>query len=259
MSCIPLAVFFFIFALASLQIMLPTSYIFWMLALINSSANAAVAKLYVDALKSEEITLSVPLLNLTPVFLIFSAVLIAGEELTAIKVFGVLIIVIGAYFLHLGKGSPLQPFRSILYSKGSRYMVLIAFTWGITAAIDKVCIGFANPVAYGFIVFTLMSLFLTLGLIWSTKVSRKRSIVSRLRELEAKGLIILTSALLATMLMAQFTAISIGNVAYVIPIKRTGTIIIVLGGIYLFKERKSWGRMIGAITMIIGVFIIAFF
>lgn len=253
------AVFIFIYAAISFQIVLPSSHIFWTFALINAAANAAVAKLYVDAIKSEEITLSVPLLNLTPVFLIFSAVIIAGEDLTSVKVIGVLIIVIGAYFLHLGKGSPLQPFKSIFYSKGSRYMLLIALTWGVTAAMDKVCIQLSNPVTYGFLIFTLISSFLTVGLILSTKTGPKRSIVTRFSNLNAKKLVLLTSLISAIMLIAQFSAVSMGNVAYVIPIKRTGTLIIVFGGIYLFNEKRSYGRILGALIMVMGVLVIALF
>ncbi len=259
-----IAIFIFIYGAATFQLMLPGAHIFWIFVMINAAANAFVAPLYIEALKSEDLAMSVPLLNLTPVFLIFSSVIIAGEVLTAVKVAGVLIIVSGAYLLNLGKGGLLGPFRTVLSNRGSRYMLLIAFTWGITAAMDKVSIVHSNPITYGFLIFTLICAFLTISLVITTKkktsdstLSKYNNVISRFTTLNAKKLILITGIIAAVMIIAQFTAISMGNVAYVIPIKRSGTILSVIGGIYLFNEKRSFTRVSAVVIMIIGVFVIA--
>ncbi len=131
---------------------------------------------------------------------------------------------------------------------------------------DKVCITLSNPVTYGTIIFALINAFLTIGLVAGINrrvkngsSSRHGNPISRLMRLKAKQLIFLTGIISSVMLITQFTAVSLGNVAYVIPIKRTGTLISVIGGIYLFNEKRSLNRMIGALTMVLGVFIIALF
>ena len=54
-------------------------------------------------------------------------------------------------------------------------------------------------------------------------------------------------------------AISMTNVAYMISLKRTSLLFGVLYGALWFKEEKIAERLMGAIIMILGVFLIGWF
>ena len=80
--------------------------------------------LYIKAIRISPLSLVVPLISLTPVFLVITSFVILGEIPTAIGFIGILLVVIGAYILNfksLSKGI-LGPFRFIFREKGCSYM-----------------------------------------------------------------------------------------------------------------------------------------
>jgi len=63
---------------------------------------------------------------------------------------------------------------------------------------------------------------------------------------------------MAAMVVSHFLAISMVQAVYMISLKRTSILFGVLYGAFLFKEEKIGERLVGALIMIIGVFLIAF-
>ena len=100
-------------------------------ALVNGLAFWA----YGRALRRGELSLVVPLLNLSPLVLLISAWLLLGETPGPGSLAGMVLIVLGA--LRLG-GTDADPSRGILAAPGARWMLLVALLWGIGAGIDKV-------------------------------------------------------------------------------------------------------------------------
>ena len=76
-------------------------------------------------------------------------------------------------------------------------------------------------------------------------------------ELSTWGLIC-SEGILASLLghLAYFYAIKYGMISRVIPITSAFPLIALLGGLFLFSERISWDRLLGAIMVVVGIIII---
>ena len=61
----------------------------------------------------------------------------------------------------------------------------------------------------------------------------------------------------AVMFICQSTAMSLGPVAYVISLKRTGILLGVFAGCFLLREEGFRGRMLGALVMVFGAVILS--
>jgi transporter family protein len=70
--------------------------------------------------------------------------------------------------------------------------------------------------------------------------------------------LICSEGILASLLghLAYFYAIKYGMISRVIPITSAFPLIALLGGLFLFSERISWDRLVGAIMIIVGIIII---
>ncbi|MDI6790665.1 MAG: DMT family transporter [Thermodesulfobacteriota bacterium] len=85
--------------------------------------------LYMRAIQASPLSLAIPFLSFTPVFLILTGRLILGEELSARGILGIISVVLGSYVLNLRecKNGFLGPFGAIKREKGSWLMLMWPF------------------------------------------------------------------------------------------------------------------------------------
>jgi len=135
---------------------------FWHSLLVLLPLEITAILLYIRAIKTSPLSLTVPFLSLTPVFLIITSYLILGEFPDRSGLAGIIFIAIGAYLLnfHQGKEGILGPFQSIFKEKGSIIMVGVAFIYSITSNFGKVAILHSNPLFFGTFYTFLLTLFL---------------------------------------------------------------------------------------------------
>lgn len=209
--------------------------------------------LYIKALKSSPLSLTLPFLSLTPVFLIAFSYLILGEKVSIAGGLGILLIAGGSYMLNfhqIGRGL-LEPFRAVLREKGSILMAITALIYSVTASLGKVAIMHSSPVFFGvtyYIVLTaLFSLFM---LFW-----RRHGNACSDRKGMAKAMLI-PCAFNSIMVLTHMIAVSLINVAYMIAVKRTNIIFGVIYGYLLFKDKDIGERSFGAALMFIGFVLI---
>ena len=67
--------------------------------------NIIAVTLYLKALKITDLSLSVPIMSFTPLFLIFTSFFLLGEFPTVFGLLGIFLIVIGSYILNITKKS----------------------------------------------------------------------------------------------------------------------------------------------------------
>src|SRR5258708_5451567 len=107
------------------------------------------------------LSVCIPFLAFTPVFLIFTGWVLLGELPPAIKLTGVVLIVVGSLVMHWRQFavSWSAPFRAIIKEKGSRYMLMVAFIFSVTNPLDKKLVTMSDIYiqAFGF----------SFGLCWS--------------------------------------------------------------------------------------------
>lgn len=118
----------------------PVNHIFWVALFLSSVLHVVAIILYFRALKDSPISLVMPVLALTPVFLLITSPLIVGEFPTLLGIIGILTTVIGSYVLNLSKRSRglFEPLISIVREKGTREMFIVAFIWSIASNTDKI-------------------------------------------------------------------------------------------------------------------------
>jgi uncharacterized membrane protein len=166
-----------------------------------------------------------------------------------------LLIVAGAYHLNMkeNQGGFWKPFKALIGKKGPRYMLLVAFIWSITSNIDKV--GILNSSVVFWVISTHLASALFFVPLVLFRIHRQPAIFkwSELRPLILIGL----AAILRSVL--QMSAIAMTLVAYVISIKRTSVIFGILFGYVIFREKGLSERLTGAVIMVAGVFVIAWF
>jgi uncharacterized membrane protein len=228
---------------------------FWFCIAIGLPLEALAFYCYMNALKISPLSLTVPFLAFTPGFIILTGWVILGEEISPGGFWGIILIIVGAYFLNLSKTSYglLAPLVAIFREPGSRLMLLVSFLYAFTSTIGKLAIIHSNPYFFGIVYNIALAMLLTLFL-------PAAAIAEPLKNLTRRPLIgLILGALVATTIFSHMLAISLTNVAYMISLKRTSLLFGVLYGALWFKEEKIAERLTGAIIMIAGVFLIGWF
>lgn len=230
----------------------PLDTTFWLAFLVSIPLNLAAYLIYVYAIKISPLSLTVPFLAFTPLFMMVTGRLILHEQITVWGGLGILLIVAGSYLLNLShaKAGLLRPWQALLREKGSWLMLIVAFLFAIAAAVGKKAILHSSPLFFGYSFFFVLSLtvlvtFACLGTVdWP--LVKKHS---------GKGL------WLALLLMAHISfhclAITLATAAYMIAVKRSSILISVMLGWLLLREEEMLSRGIGTVTMFCGMLLIS--
>lgn len=200
--------------------------------------------LYIKALRLSPLSLTLPFLALTPVFLIFVSYIILGEKVSFRGGVGILFIALGGYTLNISKIKEgiFEPLRAITREKGSVLMIAVALIYSLTSSLGKMAIKHSSPLFFGVTYFTALAiLFAPIALYKGRKVRG-----------EAALSVLLPGVFYSLMVVSHMVAISLAKVAYVISVKRMSLIIGVLYGYLFFKEKNIRERLLGATLMFIG-------
>jgi len=219
---------------------------------ISILLNTVAVTLQVKALRLSPLSLTMPFLAFTPLFMLVTSSFILKEFPTAQGFAGIILIVAGAYSInldHVKEGGLLAPIKAVASEPGSRLMLAVAAIWSVAAAYDKVATVASSPAFYttyfGVVYGVIYLPFLVTGLRRSETPSR-----------QVPGLFLL-GALSASMILAQMTAIEMTVASYVIAIKRSGMVLSVVLGYLFFKERHLRNRFAGAALMTLGVVLLS--
>jgi drug/metabolite transporter (DMT)-like permease len=229
----------------------PLNKTFWTATLCAVPLEIASIILYTRALKVSPISLTMPFLALTPLFLIVISYFIAGEKISSSGGMGIFLMAAGSYMLNLHKirHSFLEPVRAVLKEKGCILMIAVAFIYSMTSSLGKVAISNSSPVFFGSFYFTLIAiLFTPIALVKNrgkVRITRKD-----IMPLSAIGI---TQSL---MIILHMTAMSMTKVAYMISVKRTSLLFSIIYGYLVFKEEKIAEKALGAVIMLIGFVLI---
>ncbi len=212
--------------------------------------NAVAFPLYIRALQLSPLSLTIPFLAFTPLFLVLTGWFLLGELPSSSGITGILLIAAGAYVINLekiGEGL-LSPFKNICKERGSLLMLLVAALWALSASFDKVAVLSSSPRFYT-TSFHVLFPFLYLLFVSPKRVSFKQTVPNFWP-------LLLLGALEASLSISQMHAIQTGLASYVIAIKRSGLILSIILGIVFFRERMFGIRLVGGGLMATGVFFI---
>ncbi|HLF18826.1 MAG TPA: EamA family transporter [Candidatus Omnitrophota bacterium] len=226
---------------------------FWKAVIVSTVILSVACVYYVKAIQVSDLSLCVPMLAFTPLFLLVTSPLLVNEFPTPIGLVGVVVIVIGSYILNIkdrAKGW-LMPFKDLITQRGPRYMLIVAFLFSIGANMDKIGVVNSSPIVW---IFTLnLSVCVILTFVMLKKSS---NIFPQLKS--QFGWLCLAGFYNGAAILFQMVAIQMTLVPYLIAVKRTSALMTVFYGLLILKEEGLKERLLGAFLMVLGVYLIAF-
>ncbi|MDY7000385.1 MAG: EamA family transporter [Thermodesulfobacteriota bacterium] len=227
---------------------------FWVALVMSGTFNTIAFLLYFKALQSSDLSLTIPMLTFTPLFMLITSPIIVGEFPSRMGLLGILLIVTGSYVLNVRRMQRgfFSPFKALFHHKGPKLMFLVALIWSLTANYDKIGLQNSSPVFWLFAAFLFIALALTPIVFIAVRVEFGQAVANA-------GNIACIGFLEAVSLIFQMVALTMTLVPYVVSIKRTSVIFGVILGSLIFKEKGFKERLVGAALMVCGVFCIALF
>lgn len=234
---------------------LPAAFWGWILALIPLELAAML--IYMRAIRDHPLSLTLPYLAFTPVFVILTGFVLLGERVSLAGAGGILLVVAGAWLLNVRHASPgawrswSLPLRAILREPGSRMMLAVAFLYSLTSAMGKGAMQYMAPEHFGAFYFVLLGT-AAVALLAGPRPRLLRTIWRR------PWAVLAVAGLSALMVFTHFLALQQVEVAYMIAVKRTSLLFGILYGALLFKEAGLGAHALAGALMLAGVFLIAF-
>lgn len=231
-------------------------------AALSVALNTVANVLFIAAIKASPLSLTIPLLSFTPVFTTLLAVPILGEIPGPFEVLGIVLVVVGAFALHLTPtGVDLPPgivarlaavWRAFRGEPGSVMMAAVALMWSITPPLDKLAVQTSSSAFHGMVLSGGVAAGLGLYLAGSGRLGAVAA--ARRRPRLALGAVVASAAALAL----QLVAIRMVFVSLVETVKRgLGNVAAVGLGAAVFREsvgRWQWvavALMGGGVAMIL--------
>lgn len=228
----------------------PLNWTFWWSTVISAVLSLIGLLLIVKALQISDLSLAQPLLAFTPVFLILTSIPLLREKPSLLGFLGIILIVIGAYFLQLGQGKGvLGPIKALAKDQGARLMMIVALIYSVSSATNKVAVQSSNPITYILFAQLIMALLL-LPMVFKSKEAFS-SIKPNIKWL------VLLGFLVSLELFFHMTALQLSLASYVISLKRTSVLFSIILGAIIFKEKNIKSRLVAGLIMLAGVIIIS--
>jgi drug/metabolite transporter (DMT)-like permease len=215
--------------------------------LITGIINAITLVLILKAIKLTDISLVAPLFSLSPALLLITSPFIIGEFPSLIGLIGIFCIMLGTYILNFKKKFSLEPITCILKNDGQKLILIVAILWAISSNFYKIGMENSSPIFFIF----LLNVFISI-LLFPFMLRKARFIKLRNNWMNIIPLGILS----AGTSVFQWIAASMTLIIYALSIKRLSILISVVGGIFLFKEKKSFQRIIATMIILLGIYLI---
>jgi uncharacterized membrane protein len=225
---------------------------FWIIVLILLPFEITAIFLYNRAIKISDLSITTPFLGLTPLFLAGTAFLVLGERLSYSGLTGIVLIVIGAYVLNVGRlrQGLLAPIAAIAREPGSRLMVIVALLYSITALLGKMAAQRAGPLLFAAIYTVIVVLALTPAVL-------RNSRPALLRKAFRNPWFLAMGPCYGLMMLCHLNAIVLVEASYMISVKRCSLLFGIVFGRLIFKEAGFRERISGGLVMIAGILCIA--
>ncbi|MEL0246258.1 MAG: EamA family transporter [Alphaproteobacteria bacterium] len=210
------------------------------------------ALLFLKAIKQSDLSLTIPLLSLSPMFSSLFSFFFLNEQLSNIQYLGIFLIILGTLILYSKKLTIyeiIKSFKIILKNSSAKLMVLVSIIWSLTPVLDKICLKNSSVNIHGFIQ--------SLGMITLLIFLFKKDKVQTENTKKNWRIILLTVFIGSTATILQFYAILTNYVPIMESIKRSiGQLSSVFLGKIFFNEEVNKPKVVGVIVLSIGVYFI---
>ena len=223
---------------------------YWMPAIASVLLNIVANLLFLQGMRVAPISVTVPLLSLTPVFATLLAIPLLGERPSSTHTLGILLVVGGAIALNwrTGGGPSSQPEGSL---KGALMVAFTAFLWSLTIPLDKLSVERGNAPFHGIVLTTGVAL----GVLAVRVVQRGLGDLGAVRRVP--GIYVLALAVSTLALALQFLAFPQVFVGTIETLKRgIGNFAALVSGKVFFHEPFTVRKLWAVVLMAVGVALI---
>lgn len=225
---------------------------FWWVVAAMVPLEVTAMLMYMQALRVCHLSLCIPFLAFTPVFMILTGQVILGEGLNRWGMLGVVAIAGGSYILSLGLGGAgfWGPFKALARERGPRLMLGVAAIYSCTAALFKKAVLYSDPTFFGVFYPLLLS-----GVMLTGYPLVRTPGGPAIRSIWKWGLVL--GFFMTLSIISVANGLALAPAAYMISVKRLSLLFsVILGGMWL-KERPFLPRLLGVTLMCGGVIVIA--
>lgn len=219
---------------------------YWVPALAAVGLNIAANLLLLQGMRIAPISVTVPLLSLTPAFATLLAIPMLGERPTGRGVLGILMVIAGAVWLHW------QPRAHSAHDggalKGALMVAATALCWSMTIPLDKMAVERAPAQFHGF----FLNMGVAAGVLVVLVAQGRFGEVGRVRAVP--GLLALALIVSSAALALQLVALPHVFVGTVETLKRgIGNFMALISGRVFFGEAVTPGKLLAVVLMAVGV------
>ena len=213
---------------------------------------------YLKSIRHSELSSTVPLMNISPIFLLIIAYLLLGEAPSGLAILGVVLLVAGTYVVQIAasdRRSLLAPFKALWRSRYAMYMIFAVFVFSLSATMQKAVVNWGIPVLS---ILILTRLFISINYVALETI--EHGFTEMRDDVRKQGWSIFASmavGFFSDLFLILAMAVPGALVSLVIPMKRTSTFLTALIGGKLFKERHVGLKLLGCAVMLAGVLLIA--
>jgi drug/metabolite transporter (DMT)-like permease len=226
----------------------PDAFDYWLAATGTVALNALAYVSFMEALARSPLSLTIPLLSLSPVLTVGAALLTVGELPSPVQGLGIGLVVVGGLELQRPEEGG---FRQIGREPGAKFMLATAILWSMAAALDKQALAYA-PVSFHAVVQTGgVGLVLVLLLLFRGRVRELSTIARGWRPF------LLALGLTAVAVGSQLTAYRALEVSLVEALKRaTGVTVALAVGRLWFGETLGPRKALMALAIAVGAVLV---
>jgi drug/metabolite transporter (DMT)-like permease len=222
---------------------------YWLPALGSVALNVVANLAFLEAVRIAPLSVTVPLLSLTPVFTALLGFAVLGERPAALDLLGIVLVVVGAFWLNVGTEK--VGARSFLSQPGAWLMAGTALLLSLTIPLDKLAVGRASPPFHGLV----LTAGIALGTLAVLLVQKRWGELAGLRHGRLPFVLALVSSTLA--LGFQLVALKFVLVSLIETLKRgIGNLLAVVLGRAVFGEAVTPGKLAASLLMAAGVALI---
>lgn len=224
---------------------------YWAPALGSVALNVVANLAFIHAFRVAPISLTIPLLSLTPVATALFAVPLLGQLPTPAQAAGIGLVVAGAFLLHLRprEGVSLAAMaRALARDRGARLMLVVVLCWSLTPPLDGLALQAATPAVHGLVLCAGVAAAVLALLAARGRVGEARQVT------RAPWTYLLAIAVSVGGLALQLYAYQLVAVALVETLKRgMGNAMALVWGRFVFAERVGAAQVAAVALMAAGV------
>jgi len=209
--------------------------------------------LVAKGIRHMDVSIASPLLNFSPAIVFILAVIFLGEKLKSLQILGILILVFGSYILNSdGSFRFFKTFDRMYKSKAVKNILLGILIWSVARIFDKYLLNWINQYTYLFIIhfFIMLNFLVILFIFYDGFKGIKHGIKGSLHWL------LVMAALIVVARLSYLTALKMAYLSLVFVIFKTSNLLAAIIGGNIFHERALLQRIIAAIIMVVGVYLV---